>query len=238
MKVVAHRGFSARYPENSLASFDAAIAAGADYVETDVRMTSDGVLVCSHDPDLKRIAGRETKIADTAVQALEAIALPGGGHILRLDAVLAHVRGRAPVMLDVKIDDDRGRHAIIERVTAAGMTGHVVYGVRSAEHARALIADGATFARLAMPAEPAMLDAFPADGLVGVRLWEDQVDAAAIARIRARELPVWVTAGVRKQGEAPGFITAERLQALRSLGIDAVLVNDVALAVGVARGRG
>lgn len=236
MKIIAHRGYSAQHPENSFASFDAAIAAGADYVETDVRMTSDGVLVCSHDPDLQRIAGRSTKIAGTSVQDLEAIALPGGGRILRLAAVLAHVRGRAPVLLDVKIDDDRGRHAIIECVAAAGMTGHIVYGVRSAEHARALIADGATFMRLAMPAEPPQIEDFPLEGLVGVRLWEEQVNEIAMARIRASNLPVWVTAGFRKQGEAPGYITAERLQALKALGVDAVLVNDVELAVSVARG--
>lgn len=235
MKIIAHRGFSSRHPENSFASFDAAIDAGADFVETDVRMTSDGVLVCSHDPDLQRIAGRETRIADATIDALEAIVLPHGGRILRLAAVLAHLRGRAPVMLDVKIDADAQRRAIGDCVAAAGMTGHVVYGVRSAAHARALIADGARFDRLAMPAEPAMVDEFPDDGLVGVRLWEDQVDAAAIARIRGRRLPVWVTAGHRKEGEAPGFITAERLQRLKALGIDAVLVNDVELAVGIAR---
>lgn len=238
MKIVAHRGYSAKYPENSFASFDAAIAAGADYVETDVRMTRDGVLVCSHDPDLKRIAGRATKIADTTVAELASIALPSGGGVLRLDAVLAHVRGRAAVMLDVKIDADDERRAIIACVAAAGMTNDIVYGVRNAQHARALIDDGASFARLAMPAEPAQLEDFPMDGLAGVRLWEEQVSDAAIARIRAARLPVWVTAGVRKAGEAPGYITAERLRVLKSLGIDAVLVNDVELALGVARGEG
>jgi glycerophosphoryl diester phosphodiesterase len=237
MKVVAHRGFSSRYPENSFESFDAAIGAGADYVETDVRMTSDRVLVCSHDPDLQRIAGRETKIADTTIDSLERIVLPHGGRILRLEAVLSHLRSGAPVMLDVKIDADAQRRAIIDCVAAAGMTERVVYGVRSAAHARALIADGAAFDRLAMPAEPSMLDEFPDDGLVGVRLWEDQVDEAAIARIRRRGLPVWVTAGHRKQGEAPGFITAQRLQRLKSSGVDAVLVNDVELAVRLAKGK-
>lgn len=235
MKIVAHRGFSSLHPENSFESFDAAIAAGTDFVETDVRMTSDGVLVCSHDPDLKRIAGREAKIADTTIDALEGIVLPRGGRILRLAAVLAHVRGRVPVMLDVKIDADVQRRAIIDCVAAAGMTTQVVYGVRSADHARALVADGARFDRLAMPADPAMIDAFPDDGLVGARLWEEEVDEAAIARIRRRGLDVWVTAGHRKQGEVPGFITVPRLRQLKALGIDAVLVNDVELAVAVAR---
>jgi glycerophosphoryl diester phosphodiesterase len=237
MKVAAHRGFSARHPENSIAGFEAAIAAGADYVETDVRMTADGVLVCSHDPDLGRVAGVAAKIAECTAQALEAIELAGGGRILRLDAVLALARGRVPLMLDVKLDDAAGRAAIIGCVAAAGMADQVVYGVRSAEHARALTAAGARFARLAMPAQPAMLDAFPDDGLVGVRLWEDQVEAGALARIRGRGLPVWVTAGFRERGEAPGFITAERLRALQALGIDAVLVNDVALALAIARTR-
>lgn len=235
MKIIAHRGYSSRHPENSVESFEAAIAAGADFVETDVRMTSDGVLVCSHDPDLQRIAGRETTIADTTVDALEAVVLPHGGRILRLAAVLTHLLGRAPVMLDVKIDGDAQRRAIIDCVAAAGMTANVVYGVRSAAHAHALIADDARFDRLAMPAEPAMIDDFPDDGLVGVRLWEDQVDEAAMARIRRRGLPVWVTAGHRKAGEAPGFVTAERLQRLQALGVDAVLVNDVELAVGILR---
>lgn len=238
MKIIAHRGDSAKHPENSFASFDAAIAAGADYVETDVRMTADGVLVCSHDADLKRIAGRDTKIADAASAELEAVALPGGGRILRLAAVLAHLRGRSPVMLDVKIDAEHERRAIIDCIAAAGMTNDVVYGVRSAKHARDLIGDGASFARLAMPAEPPQIDEFPSDGLVGVRLWEEQVSDAAIARIRARKLPVWVTAGLRKAGEAPGYITTERLRVLKSLGIDAVLVNDVELARGVARAEG
>lgn len=237
MKIVAHRGFSAKHPENSYASFDAAIAAGADYVETDVRMTLDGALVCSHDPDLQRIAGRDTKIAAVTSEELAAIALPSGGRILRLDAVLAHLRDRVPVMLDVKIDDDRGRRAIIDCVAAARMTDRVVYGVRSVEHAHALIADGATFDRLAMPGEPASIGDFPTDGLIGARLWEDQLDEASVARIRALALPVWVTAGFRKAGEAPGYITAERLRALKRLGIDAVLVNDVDLAVGIARGE-
>jgi hypothetical protein len=65
--------------------------------------------------------------------------------------------------------------------------------------------------------------------VIGVRLWEDQVDADALARIRALGREVWVTAGCRSRGEAPGYIDAQRLRALRRTGVDAVLMNDVAL---------
>lgn len=96
MKVVAHRGYSARCPENSTAGFEAAIVAGADLVETDVRMTCDGILMCWHDPDLKRIAGVEAQIAASTAADLEAVVLPAGARICRLDAVLTLVRGASP----------------------------------------------------------------------------------------------------------------------------------------------
>src|SRR5207253_6660035 len=48
--VIAHRGASREAPGNTLDAFEAAIAAGADAVELDVRQTADGVLVVHHNP--------------------------------------------------------------------------------------------------------------------------------------------------------------------------------------------
>jgi glycerophosphoryl diester phosphodiesterase len=50
--VIAHRGASCDAPENSLEAFEVAVEQGADYVEFDVRRTSDGTLVVNHDPVL------------------------------------------------------------------------------------------------------------------------------------------------------------------------------------------
>ncbi len=47
--VIGHRGFAARFPDNSLAGVRAAFAAGADGVEVDVRPCADGAWVCHHD---------------------------------------------------------------------------------------------------------------------------------------------------------------------------------------------
>ena len=49
MMVAAHRGDSDHFPENTMAAFHAALTAGVDMIETDVRMTCDGVLVLMHD---------------------------------------------------------------------------------------------------------------------------------------------------------------------------------------------
>jgi glycerophosphoryl diester phosphodiesterase len=53
---VAHRGASGRAPEHTFAAYDLALALGADYIEQDLQLTSDGVLVALHDPTLDRTA--------------------------------------------------------------------------------------------------------------------------------------------------------------------------------------
>jgi glycerophosphoryl diester phosphodiesterase len=52
--VIAHRGASAYAPEHTLAAYDLALQMGADYIEQDLQMTSDGVLVVMHDDTLDR----------------------------------------------------------------------------------------------------------------------------------------------------------------------------------------
>jgi len=56
--LIAHRGYRERYPENSIAGFEAAIAAGADAVELDVQFCVDGTPMVLHDTDLLRLTGR------------------------------------------------------------------------------------------------------------------------------------------------------------------------------------
>ena len=54
VEIIAHRGYSAVAPENTMAAVEAALAAGADAVELDVHVTRDGVPVLFHDPTLDR----------------------------------------------------------------------------------------------------------------------------------------------------------------------------------------
>ena len=61
--IIAHRGFSAAAPENTLAAFARAIAAGADGIELDVHMSRDGRLVVCHDPTLERTTDGQGLIA-------------------------------------------------------------------------------------------------------------------------------------------------------------------------------
>lgn len=55
--LIAHRGYSSKYPENTLASIEAALTAGASYIEFDLQMMADNEFVLMHDKDLRRASG-------------------------------------------------------------------------------------------------------------------------------------------------------------------------------------
>ena len=56
LQIIAHRGASFDYPENTELSFLAAVEQKADGVECDVRLTSCGTMVCIHDPRIDRVS--------------------------------------------------------------------------------------------------------------------------------------------------------------------------------------
>lgn len=68
--LVAHRGLAVRWPENTLPALQAAVEAGARWVEVDVQLSQDGVPVLLHDADLVRVAGRPEAVFDLPAAAL------------------------------------------------------------------------------------------------------------------------------------------------------------------------
>ncbi|UCD81132.1 MAG: glycerophosphodiester phosphodiesterase [Desulfobacterales bacterium] len=64
--VIAHRGASGYLPEHTLEAYAMAYALGADYVEPDLVMTKDGILICLHDIHLERTTDVEQKFPERA----------------------------------------------------------------------------------------------------------------------------------------------------------------------------
>jgi glycerophosphoryl diester phosphodiesterase len=71
--IVAHRGASADAPENTLPAFELAWKQGADAIEGDFRLTSDGHIVCIHDEDTKKVAGQKLVVHKSSLAKLRAL---------------------------------------------------------------------------------------------------------------------------------------------------------------------
>lgn len=70
MKVYAHRGFSAKFPEATLAAYQGAIEVGADGFECDIRLTREGIPVCFHDRTTLGISGKFKFVGRTSLNEL------------------------------------------------------------------------------------------------------------------------------------------------------------------------
>ena len=110
-QLIAHRGYSALYPENTLLSFEKAIAAGADLIELDVRATKDDKLVVFHDPTLSRIAGIEVSIGELTLNQLRKVDLGMRQNIPTLEEALHAIKGKAGLNLHLYV---KGKH--VDRV--------------------------------------------------------------------------------------------------------------------------
>ncbi len=73
MKIYAHRGASAHFPEHTKAAYLAAIDHGADGFECDVRLTKENEPILWHDADMKRCAGNPARIAELTLSQIKSI---------------------------------------------------------------------------------------------------------------------------------------------------------------------
>jgi glycerophosphoryl diester phosphodiesterase len=85
---IAHRGGAALAQENSLAAFGLATGLGLRYLETDVRVTSDGHLVCFHDETLERVTSASGPVRSKSLRELRALRINGIEPIPTFDEAL------------------------------------------------------------------------------------------------------------------------------------------------------
>lgn len=109
--VIAHRGFSALYAENTLPAIRQAIRAGADMVEVDVQETRDGQLVVFHDFQLRRLCDLPGNIRDITLAQVRR----RKPDVPTLSETLRAVRGKCPLLVEMKRVDAAKVAQIIER---------------------------------------------------------------------------------------------------------------------------
>jgi len=102
MKIIAHRGSSAKYPENTLLAFKKAIEAGADGIETDLRLTLDNEIILFHDGNLKKYMGVDAKPESLSILELKEFDMGRGEIIPTLNELLELVEGKVTLILEIK----------------------------------------------------------------------------------------------------------------------------------------
>ena len=145
MKIIAHRGFSSRYTENTLPAIRAALRLGVDYVEVDVHETRDGELVVFHDYRLDRLCGVPGRLRDKTLAELQRInpAIPTLREVLRV------CRGKARVLIEIKRADPRQVAALVQ---ALGMERQVIVFALSPQRMQVLATVNPRIPRFALVA--------------------------------------------------------------------------------------
>lgn len=214
---IAHRGDPFAHRENTLPAFAAAVAAGADMIELDVRCTIDGRAVVVHDPTLGRLWGVERHVGELTRAEVTALGVPDLAGALA--AIPAHVQvmvdfeepGVAGPALDAVLEADA-----LERCIFSGecFDGHRRIRARAA---------GARIAAMWTGEEPisdALLDE------LGVELYNPSGnrlgrDPGAVERMHARgtSVSVWT---IDQRADMEHFL---------ELGVDAIITNRVSTLV-------
>jgi glycerophosphoryl diester phosphodiesterase len=84
----AHRGGTSEAPENTMPAFEHAVSLGFRYLETDVHLSADGVLMAFHDPDLTRTCGVDGTIAEMTAEELAGVRVDGRAPIPLMSELL------------------------------------------------------------------------------------------------------------------------------------------------------
>lgn len=108
-QITAHRGSSRSAPENTMAAIAAAVEEMADYVEVDVQLTKDGVIVLGHDANLKRVAGVNRSMASLTWEEIQELEVGSwfspefaGERIPLLEEVLDFCKGKISLNIEIK----------------------------------------------------------------------------------------------------------------------------------------
>jgi len=223
----AHRGACALAPENTISAFQTALDLGCDWIETDLRLTSDGIPVLFHDSVVDRTSNGKGALAKMSLsQVLRLDAGSWFDHRFRgeriptLDETLAWCRGRCGLNLEIK-EEERAEelvrrlasrfqtHGALDRILFSSFRASDLRRLRSAfPHGRlGWLASRRTQGLTRLNREVRLAALHPKDPLVNRRL---------LRRCRKMGLAVHVWVVNRPR----------RLEQLETLGVDGVMTDD------------
>ena len=233
---IAHRGYSARHPENTMAAFAAAVELGYRIVETDVHATADNVLVVFHDSRLDRLTDMRGLLSETSWADLRRARVGGRERIPRLEELLT-TWDRLRVNIDPKQDSAVGPLLDVlrdtdawDRVCVGSESSRRLRRIRAAAGDRLCTSMGtAEVVRLWLAGHTLPLGGFAADCVqVPPHRWGlPVIDRAFMTAAHARGLPVhaWT---INDEAE---------MNRLLDLGVDGIMTDEAELLKRVFQSR-
>jgi len=225
---VAHRGGAALAAENSIFAFKAAVAAGADAIETDIRLTRDGALVCVHDPDLHRLCNDPRAVSDLDLATLRSL-LPS---VMTLGEAL-EASDPLGILLDIKLSHEDQIAQIIDDVAQHDAMRRTLIGLRSIALIDSIRRLSKDIAILAFLEDPACADAARAAGADWFRLWQASATPALSDTVREAGMRVAVMVGQPRSIALPeyppfpvGQVDQHGLERILAIKPDAILLDD------------
>ena len=239
----AHRGYSPAGAENSMAAFDAAVRLGYRYLETDARVTADGVALAFHDDRLDRVTDGRGRLAELAWTEVGRALIGGTEPIPRLDDLLA---AWPDVRVNIDIKSGRALDATLAAVRRTGAEDRVCLAAFSdARMRRIRHAVGPDVCTSLGPAEVArLITASRAPQAFGL-------PAARRLRGQCAQLPptlsrlTVVSPRLLDTAHAAGLVvhvwtinSAAEMRALLDLGVDGIMTDEAEILRDLLRDRG
>ena len=134
-----HRGDTSIFLENTIVEFQSAVSLGYQYLETDLRETSDGKIITFHDPNLKRITGANITISETKFSDIRMRRLPSREIIPTIDELLEEFPDSF-FNMDLKVNQIEEKvlkkinsHNALERVCLGSFNSKIIKKINSLE---------------------------------------------------------------------------------------------------------
>lgn len=233
-RVIAHRGFSAEAPENTMAAFTRAVKARADMMELDVLLSRDGQVVVIHDDTLERTTNGVGRVADHTWEELSRFDAGTWFHpqfkderIPLLRDVLLYAKSKILVNIEIKTEAwspntfESIAAKVVAMVDEVGMRDHVIissFDSRILKQVRQLDSSlkTATLYDKDTHGELRPLVIVADDGSDGFNLGKSEVTPAVVEQCHSRRIPVSVYT----------VNTRDMMEFILGMGVDAVFTDN------------
>lgn len=227
--IIAHRGYSSVFPENTLAAFAGALDIGVDYIELDVQLSRDGQVIVMHDDSLKRTTGVDGSPTEFTVEELAGLdagswfdASFAGEKIPTLEEALNLIRDtQCGVYLELKdIGETEGFvESVLEVAEKCGMTQRCLFASFQYDYLARLKELDGNLATLynTSSGKTSLPEEFPAD-YYGLNLDTIRQETVKAIHEAGKQAFVWTVN------------TPSQMTNVQAMGIDGIVTNDPGVA--------